>query len=366
MSETRTGADNSGPDEVDGSANDHGAGADPTVSASGAAGRDGSTPGLPAAARRVALAVTGKLDSLTRSVVNAHGERWPILARTYDAWVLRGRMQRSLGYRPNLRRPTTYNEKLAWRILHGDDPLIALTTDKIAVRDYVAEKVGPELLIPLVGVYDRAVDIRWDELPTSFVLKASHGCAMNLIVPDKDAVDRSEVLRTAERWMQTNYYEESRERAYRNIPPRLLIEEFLSDDDGGVPADYKFLVFHGRTALIRVHTGRFGDHRVTFFDPDLRPVEMAQVYPSDPGVVLPPEVRDMVPVAEKLAEDFDYARIDLYLARGRAWFGEITHHDGNAHVFFNPPEVDAALGKLWNLPPRAAGVKRFLPSRWRS
>lgn len=319
--------------------------------------RDADSP-RPAAVRRALLAVTARLDLGARALVDAWGDRRPQLARTYDAWVLRRRMQRSLGYRPDLRRPTTYNEKLAWRILHDDNPLIALTTDKIAVRDYVSDKVGPELLIPLIGTYEQAADIPWDELPTSFVLKASHGCAMNLIVPDKHAVNRSQVLRTADGWLRTNYYEESRERAYRHIPPRLLIEEFLTDDNGDVPADYKFLVFHGRTALIRVHSGRFGDHRVNFFDAELRPVPVRQIVPIAAGAALPAEVAGMIPVAEKLAADFDYARIDLYLARGRTWFGEITHHDGNAHAPFRPAEFDRTLGRLWQLP--AAADRRMI------
>ncbi|WP_111768181.1 ATP-grasp fold amidoligase family protein [Nakamurella deserti] len=326
--------------------------------------RPAADPGLPTApppagngaarrppvARRLLGAVTRRLDVVARAVADRHGERWPVLATTYDAAVIRRRMQRSLGYRPDLRNPRTYNEKLAWRILHDDNPLIPLTTDKIAVRDHVAATVGPELLIPLIGTYERAVDIPWDDLPQSFVLKGSHGCAMNLLVPDKDAIDRSEVLRTAEGWLRTNYYEQSRERAYKQIPPRLLIEELLTDEDGDVPADYKFLVFHGRTALIRVHSGRFGDHRVNFFDADLQPVALRQIMPTAPALVLPPEVRDMIPVAEQLAADFDYARIDLYWARGRCWFGEITHNDGNAHVFFEPASYDADLGALWRLP----------------
>jgi hypothetical protein len=309
---------------------------------------------------RMLRALAIRSDMVARALLRLPGERWPAVARAYDGTVIRHRMRRSLGYRPDLRSPRTYNEKLAWRILHDDNPLIPLTTDKIAVRDYVAEKAGPELLIPLIGCYERALDIPWDDLPRSFVLKAAHGCAMNLIVPDKNAVDRAEVLRTAERWLRTNYYEQSRERAYRHIPPRLLIEELLEDDNGDVPADYKFLIFHGRTALIRVHTGRFGDHRVNFFDADLRPVAMRQVYPTAPGVELPPQVKDMVAVAEKLAADFDYARIDLYLARGRAWFGEITHHDGNAHVYFRPPEFDTALGSLWTLPSPAGRSRPLL------
>jgi hypothetical protein len=319
------------------------------------AGRTAPPPAPPL--RHRAVRRTGAtLDVVARSLVRWQQDRLPVLARAYDTAVLLRRMHHTLGYRPDLRHPRTYNEKLAWRILHDRNPLIPLTTDKVAVRDYVAEKVGPDVLIPLLGVYERAVDIPWDELPRSFVLKGAHGCMMNLIVHDKESLDRWEVLRTAEKWLRTNYYEESRERAYREIPRRLIIEELLTDEDGEVPADYKFMVFHGRVALIRLHTGRFGDHRVNFFDADLRPVAVRQVYPTAPGLQLPPEVRDMIPLAETLAADFDYARIDLYHARGRAWFGEITHHDGNAHVWFRPPEFDAALGSLWTSPAAAAAT----------
>jgi hypothetical protein len=188
----------------------------------------------------------------------------PSLEHTYDVYVMRRRLRRSLGYNPNLENPRTYNEKIAWRILYDRNPLISLTTDKVAVRDYVAAKIGPEILVPLIGVYGRAADIPWDTLPERFALKAGHGCEMNLLVRDKFAVDRDTVLRQAEMWLTQNYYDKSREWAYRRIQPRLLIEELLLDEDGKLPVDLKFLVFHGRTALLRIHLDRFGHHRVNF------------------------------------------------------------------------------------------------------
>ncbi len=320
-------------------------------------GRAGDGPGGTSPLRRSVGAVTARLDAAARRVVDSQGTRLPRLATAYDRAVIRRRMQRSLGYRPDLRHPRTYNEKLAWRILHDDNPLIPLTTDKIAVRDHVAARLGPDVLIPLIGTYERVEDIDWDALPSSFVLKAAHGCAMNLLVPDKSAVDRDEVLRTAAEWLATDYYRQSRERAYRSIPRRLLIEDFLVGADGETPADYKFLVFHGRTALIRVHLGRFGEHRVNFYDAEMRHVPIRQMVPDAPEVALPTAVREMIPLAETLAADFDYARIDLYLHEGRPYFGEITHHDGNAHAPFRPASTDAALGALWRL-----GEKPAAPS----
>jgi hypothetical protein len=54
--------------------------------------------------------------------------------------------------------------------------------------------------------------------------------------------------------------------------------------------------------------------------------------------------------SQTLGADFDFARIDLYLARGRAWFGEITHYEGSACVPFAQPEYDRIIGDMWQLP----------------
>ncbi len=302
--------------------------------------------------RRTATAVLRAAQPAAELLVRHLGDTLPAAAHLYDQMVLRNTMRRHLGYDPDLRHPLTYNEKLGRRIIHDRNPLIPLTTDKVAVREYVARKI-PDILIPVFGIYGSAAEIDWAALPDSFVLKAAHGCGMNLIVRDKASVDRDDVLRRADEWLAQNYYEVYREWAYRSIPRRLLVEQLLVDEYGDIPSDFKFLVFHGRVALIRVHTGRFDEHRVNFFDREVKPVAVRQIFDEDPDYVPPAGLASLVPVAEKLAEDFDYARIDLYLVKDKPWFGEITHHDGTAGIPFFPREFDRALGDLWTLPASA-------------
>lgn len=322
-------------------------------------GHDGTTsldgiapPGAPPPAAPRAGGSPGSLRRtlvpVLRRALDRAAAAVPPFARAYDAWLIRRWMRRALGYEPDLRNPRTYNEKLAWRILHDRNPLIALTADKLAVRDYVAAKVGAEILVPLLGVYERAADIPWESLPDRFALKASHGSGMNLLVRGKASADRDAVLRQAEAWLRRSYYAETREWAYRDIPPRLLIEELLLDEHGRVPADLKFLVFHGRTAFVEIHLDRFGEHRVNTYDAELRPQPFRQMTDvKDPSYAPPPEVRDLARLAERLAEDFDHARIDLYLVRGRAWFGEITHYHGAGRTPFEPRGYDRIIGDLW-------------------
>ena len=52
-------------------------------------------------------------------------------------------------------------------------------------------------------------------------------------------------------------------------------------------------------------------------------------------------------MAERLAADFAFARIDLYNVDGRIYFGEITHYPGGGLVRLRPRAFDRALGELW-------------------
>ena len=61
--------------------------------------------------------------------------------------------------------------------------------DKVAVREYVRERVGERYLVPLLGVYEDARDLPVDSLPDHFIVKAAHASGWNLLVRDKRAVD---------------------------------------------------------------------------------------------------------------------------------------------------------------------------------
>lgn len=291
-----------------------------------------------------------------RAVVDAV----PPLAHARDARLLLGRMRAELGYEPDLRNPRTYNERLAHKILHDRDPLLVRTSDKIAVREVVAESIGAEHLIPLVGTWRRAADIPWDALPDRFVLKANHGSGTNLIVRDKAAVDRDAVLREADGWLAGNHYAWTAEWAYSRIRPRLLAEALLPGPDDGVPEDFKIYVFRGRPRLFEVHQRRFRPgYRYIHLDAETfgpvpftwgehaAPPEQAADYTP------PPEARRMVEIAARLGAGFDHVRVDLFLAGGRIWFGELTHYTSNACAPVSPPVYDRVLGDMWVDPGRA-------------
>jgi len=55
----------------------------------------------------------------------------------------------------------------------------------------------------------------------------------------------------------------------------------------------------------------------------------------------------MVGIAEQLAAEFEFARVDLYQYGSRVVFGEITHYPEGGSALFEPREFDRALGEMW-------------------
>ena len=76
--------------------------------------------------------------------------------------------------RLDLDNPVTYNDKLQWIKLYCRRPEFTMMVDKVAVKPFVAEKIGSEYVVPMLGVWNSVDEIDWDALPRQFVLKTNH------------------------------------------------------------------------------------------------------------------------------------------------------------------------------------------------
>jgi hypothetical protein len=254
---------------------------------------------------------------------------------------------RQFGNLTLLRDPETFTELVQAKKLYDKNPVYTQTADKVAARDFVAERIGEEHLIPVYQVASSFRELRLEDLPDAFALKASHGCAMNLLVHSKHDLDLAAAERLTRKWLRQNYFHVYKEWAYKGVPPRLIAEELLVED-GKSPPDFKLWVFNGKVRLVSVDVGRFGRHLRTFFDVDWRPlvVEWARGK-AEEDIPRPERLEEMIRIAETLGRDFPFVRIDLYQHKGRVYFGEITHYPGAGRNPFDPPAFNRALGDLW-------------------
>src|SRR5215470_12535101 len=106
------------------------------------------------------------------------------VASTENPWQANGPLQELLvrkflrhhGYVPNLASPNTFSEKILHKMLFDRRRILTTFADKLAVRDYVEQRLGgKEHLATIHGVFARADDLSSFSFPSRFALKANHG-----------------------------------------------------------------------------------------------------------------------------------------------------------------------------------------------
>ena len=258
------------------------------------------------------------------------------------------------GFWPNYSDPRHFSEKLWCRMLYQRDPLLTSFCDKFLVRDFVASRVGPEYAVPLLWTGADPARIPFDRLPSSFVLKANHGCEFNIIVPDSATLDTSAAIRRLRRWLGINFCDDTYlgiAWGYKHVTPRILVEHYLQGESGP-PVDFKLWCFSGRVVFVSTHHGRFGDHRILSYDRGFAPfnISFGDEYQASAVCERPPNLDEMTAVAEALAEGLGFIRVDLYSVGNRVYVGELTPYPGGVAAAFLPRSTDLELGQAWVKP----------------
>lgn len=227
------------------------------------------------------------------------------------------------GRKLDLTTPKTLADKICWIELNTDQTLAARCTDKWAVREYVSEKGLEGLLVPAYGPWKRAEDIEVETLPHAFALKATHGCEMNYLVPDRDALDVDDMLAHARKWLAEDYPRACVEPHYKLIPHRLYAEDFIGGMDEIV--DYKFHCVNGEPRFVLTCSERDKELKLNLYDLDWNPIKGLKGPMKNNKQVAKPQLLDeMLEVARKLSSDFDFVRVDLYETDSKIMFGELT------------------------------------------
>lgn len=262
-----------------------------------------------------------------------------------DKIFIKRAFKKILGYNLNLEKPKTFNEKIQWLQLNNRTPLHTLCTDKYAVREYVKEKIGEQYLIPLVYRTDNPVDILPENLPDfPCIIKTNHGSGGHVIVKDKSKIDWESVQKKLAKSLKSNYYYMLREWQYKNIDPCIVVEKLLLDKNLNIPFDYKFHCFNGKVKVILVVIDKYIERKRSYYDPDWNFIDFRTGFDNKDDVERPDMLNKMKSLAEVLAHDFRYVRVDLYNVGSKVYFGELTFSPLAGFMQFNPPEWDRIFG----------------------
>jgi hypothetical protein len=258
-----------------------------------------------------------------------------------------------LGYPLDLKNPQSYNQKLVWKKIHDRNPLLTITADKYKVRSYIkkvlGEKNAKEILIPLLYVTDQPESIPFEKLPSAFIVKPNYASGLYIMVENSN-FNQKEIIKICQRWLKNSYGLDKLEWAYRYIKRKIIIEKLLHEDDGKIPKDFRFHMFHGKCNLIHIVFDRFGSHKKAFFKPDWKMLDVTH-NDSEKSTYInsPKNLSKMIKIAEMLSKPFDYVRVDLYNLNRKIYFGELTHYPNSGRGLFAPQSFDFELGKYWKI-----------------
>ncbi len=260
-----------------------------------------------------------------------------------------------MGKKCNLKNPETFNDKLCWMKIHHGNAERGALVDKVLAKQHIADRIGSEYLVKTLGVWDRFEDIPFDELPERFVLKPNHVSGNVVICTDRSKLDRALLKKEADRWMRRNFYHQGREPEYRNIRPRILAEELLTDNDGNAVADFKLYCFNGMPRMVCVCRNRFGDGGLllNYYDMQWNSLPFRKIHTQRGGPVERPAALDeMVRVGKILAEGFPFIRLDFYEVQGKLYMGEMTFYPDSGIKRFENEDWDRLIGSWLTLPNR--------------
>jgi len=251
----------------------------------------------------------------------------------------------------NLENPQTYNEKLQWQKLYDRRPEYTMMVDKYAVRQYIAEQLGEEYLIPLLGVWDNPDEIDFDALPEQFVLKCNHNSGVGMeICKDKSKLNIESVKKELRKGLKENYYLTGREWPYKNVKRRIIAEQFMVDESGVELKDYKFFCFDGDVKALFIATDRPHDTKFDFYDIEFNHLPFTNGHPNaDRELQKPKGFDQMIEFAKKLSKGIPQVRIDFYDINGHVYFGEMTFFHWSGFVPFEPEEWDYKFGSWIDL-----------------
>ena len=251
------------------------------------------------------------------------------------------------GLFPNLDNPVTIQDKLAWLNIYDTNELKTKCADKYLLHEHCKDILGEYICIPLIAVYDKVEDIKWDELPEQFVIKCNHGSGMNIIVNNKSTFDINNAKSMLKTWMGRDFtFQNGFEAHYHDIPHKIIVEKYMNDGHDTLH-DYKFWCFNGEPKIYTINDGN-GHGDIMYYRMDDTEWNLYEVKHHD-DYKKPEHFNTMVEYAKKFAEPFKFVRVDFYEIDHKIYLGELTFTPGACAFKYKNPENNIKVGELLDL-----------------
>ena len=256
----------------------------------------------------------------------------------YLKLLYKGRMGKKL----NLKNPKTFNVKI-----HDHNPEYIEWVDKIKAKENIVNIFGQEYVVPTLAIWEKAEDIDFSSIPSKCVLKCNHDQGSTIIY--ERGCDCEKIRRHFQERLKRNPYVATREWPYKSVASKIMCEPFLAENI----VDYKFFCFEGKVGMINVGMKDPAKHitYVTFLDKawNYMPFQRNDFSPVETLPEKPESLDKMISMAEKLAANRHFVRIDFYSIDQHIYFSEFTLYPTSGLIRFQPEDGDEILGELIKL-----------------
>lgn len=219
--------------------------------------------------------------------------------------------------------------------------LKTMWADKYNAPELLKLKDLQDILIPTVYRGKGWLDIfDWEklepelELGKTYILKMSHGSGWNIVFKYEKDFSPLFLMQKTWEWSNLNYaYMTGYERQYETMYPGFVIQPYL-----GELMNWEFWCEEGEIKGVNL-VKKFGknmEQNIAWVDENgnfpkfwIDPCEMKMLNKSQKVIL-----EKMRPIVKKLAEGFNFVRVDLYSVNGEVKFSELTFTPSSGRLKF--------------------------------
>lgn len=221
------------------------------------------------------------------------------------------------------------------------NPIRQFISDKYLVKDYVRAKVGEKYNVPTLAIFYSYEEIKNYNFPENCCIKPTQASQAVILRRNNEEIN---IEKTAE-WFNLNYYKKTRERNYKYLVPKVIVEPLIFNSTDLM--DYRLYCYQGQVKLICIDVGKFSGYQRIFYTKEWKKQDFSLKYPLYEGEIPRPENLDeMIIVAEKLSQELDFVRVDLYSNGIECLVGEITNCHAAASQSFVPISAEKKASKI--------------------
>lgn len=227
---------------------------------------------------------------------------------------------------PNLVKPESFNDKIAWLMIFDQDPRKIALSDKIEVKHWISHIAG-DYYPATIKVFDSLDEISREANQLPCVIKTNHDSGSVFILRKTTDFSLHTIAHKIGKKLKQKYGISKGEWPYQYIRPLAFREEHLGDAVKS-PSDYKFHCCDGEISFVQYIYDRDISAKEVIMD--RRGRDLCIHFDEKFAYGNPPKITEswweMCQLARKLSKSFCYVRVDLYLIDSTPMVGELTFY----------------------------------------